>query len=49
MSLEFLIRSDTNQAAQPQKMARGLKFRRDCTVYVVKQRPWFSHNVTQMA
>ena len=25
--LGFLIRSDTNRAVQPQKMARGLKFR----------------------
>ena len=27
MSLECLTRSDTNRAVQPQKMARGLKFR----------------------
>ena len=27
LSLEFLTRSNTNQAAQPQKMVKGLKFR----------------------
>ena len=35
-------RSDTNQAIQPKKLARGLKFWillkwRDCTIYVVKK------------
>ena len=32
MSSGFLTRSDTNQAVQPQRMARGLKFQ----IYVVE-------------
>ena len=37
LSLRFPTRSDTNRAVQPQKMARGLKFRKykDCTIYEV--------------
>ena len=33
LSLGILIRSDTNQAVQPQEMARSLKFR----IYVVEE------------
>ena len=44
--LGFPIRSDTNEAAQPQKMARDLKFRfrekRDCTIYVAKTKALIS-------
>ena len=32
----FLTWSDTNQAVQLQKTAKGLKCRRDCTIYVAK-------------
>ena len=40
--------SDINQAVQPQKMARGLKFRkqRDCTIYEVKTKALISWVVT---
>ena len=42
--------SDTNQAVQLQKMARGLKFRilkvEDCTIYVAKTKALISFAVT---
>ena len=48
LSLGFLTGSDTNQAVQPQKMARGLKFRkkRDCTIRVAKTKALISFAVT---
>ena len=46
VSSVFPIRSDTNQAAQPPKMARGFKFRirkkRACTFYVAKTKALIS-------
>ena len=41
----FQTRSDTNQAVQLQKMARGLKFR-DRTIYVAKTKSLISFEVT---
>ena len=47
----FWTWSDTNQAVQVQKMARGLKFRifrkkRECTIYVAKTKALISFAVT---
>ena len=44
----FLTRSNTNRTVQPQKMARGLKFRkkRDCTICVAKTKALISCAVT---
>ena len=43
LSSGYPTRSDTNQAVQPQKMARGLRLRigklRDCPIYVAKIKP----------
>ena len=50
LSLGFPTRSDTNQAVQPQKMARGLKFglkkKRDCAIYEAKTMALISCAVT---
>ena len=48
LPLGFLTRSDTNRAVQPQKMARGLKFRmseEDLLFFVALHRSqqFFSH------
>ena len=55
LSSWFLTRSDTNQAVQPQKMARGLQFQIkkveatiyvEASIYVAKNR--FSHDTAQI-
>ena len=47
---KFPTRSSTNQAVQPQKIARGLKFlfrqKRDGTVYVEKTKALIRFSVT---
>ena len=40
--------SDTNQAVQPQKIARGLKFQRNCTIRVVKTMALISYAVASL-
>ena len=42
----FWTRSDTNQAVQPQEMARGLKFRGIVLFYVVKTKTLIRCTVT---
>ena len=44
--LDFRPGPDTNQAVQPQKMVRGLKFQRDCTFFVAKAKALISCTVT---
>ena len=56
--LWVLDQVDTNWAVQPQKMAKGLKFRSDSRIYVAKTKAliscgyhaksWFSHDAVHI-
>ena len=46
LPLGFPNRSYTKWEVQPQKMARGLMFQRDCTIYVAKIKALISCAVT---
>ena len=46
LSLGFPTRPDTNRDVQLQKLAKGLKFRTDCTIFIAKTKALISCAVT---